>query len=111
MFTHLHTLVLSYTPSLAVVEKIANSTALPALRIIACYGFSRSFEYLCIPVNDARYANDKGGIHASGSNLQLRPDTSGWSDRTGDIDWARDLKGYRRATPVHDPDFKLWLDA
>ncbi len=29
----------------------------------------------------------------------------------GDVEWALDLEGFRRATPVHDPDFMLWLDA
>jgi len=106
MFTHLHTIVLTYTPSLAEVENLAKSTALPALRTIACYGFSRRFEYLCIPVNDAK--DVRGGPVVSGSPQN---DPSGWSRHTGDVEWALDLEGFRRATPVHDPDFRLWLNA
>jgi len=123
LFTNLHTITLSYTPSPSTIEQLAKSTALPALRTVACYGFTRSFEYLCVPVNDAGCACTCTcvGDEISGSStrrmvskprgIQYQPASSGWSCRTAGIDWALDSKGRRRATAVHDPDYKLWLDA
>lgn len=109
MFSQLHTIVLAYTPSLAEVERLASSAALPALRTVACYGFSRSFEYLCIPVKDAGRAPMVAKPEIGGRPIPH--DLSGWSHQTGDIEWATDLKGNTRATPVHDPNYRLWLDA
>ncbi|KLO14235.1 hypothetical protein SCHPADRAFT_996700 [Schizopora paradoxa] len=111
MFNLLHTVVLAFTPSLAEVERLAKSPALPALRNVACYGFSRTFEYLCIPVNDAGQALALTSLKPEIVGSSPKRDASGWTHRTGDVEWATNLTGRMRATPVHDPDYRLWLDA